>query len=72
MAKMPSNAGEAELEALQKRSAELIAEVEQINRRANEHSAAVLQSPTAPFEPAITDTWVDAQRLDVSIPDELP
>lgn len=33
--------------------------------------AAVIQSPAAPFEPVITDTWVDAQRPDVSIPDEL-
>jgi hypothetical protein len=81
-------ADQAELEALRKRSAELIAEVEQINRRINALSAAVNRSSRpppdpgpsnpgppdpGPPDPAITDTWADeARRPDLSRFDELP
>jgi hypothetical protein len=55
---------ESELEALRKRSGELIAEVERISRRINELSALANQSPGEPTDPAITDTWVDPKRPD--------
>src|SRR5687767_13475258 len=55
---------EAELDALRKRSGELIAEVERISRRINQLSGRVEQSSAAPTDPAITDTWVDAKPLD--------
>jgi len=49
---------DAELEALEKRSAELIAETDRINERIDQLSAKVKQTPS---EPAITDTWVEAK-----------
>jgi len=52
---------EAELEALKKRSAELIAEVARINQRIDE--LAQVKGPTAQaVDPTICDTWVAPKK----------
>jgi hypothetical protein len=69
---------ETELEALRRRSAELIAEVGKINEQIDELAARVKQGPRhatgsvvtdpAAPDPALTDTWVEAKRPDDSRP----
>jgi hypothetical protein len=72
---------DAELEALRKRSAELIAEVCRISRRIDALAAKAKPAPAEPADPAmtdpaitdtITDTWVDLNGPQGSGPNSAP